>query len=123
MRQQCSMWMLLAAATAFIGILQPLRAEVIEKTKQADGTTIHYKVVLPSGYDPARAYPAILAFGGGPQTMNTVDNILNRIQLQEDAYRKDNKMPARLFEVYEEQKAGLQALKSKHGPIVKPDLL
>ena len=52
-----------------------------------------------------------------------VDNILNRIQLQEDAYRKDKKMPARLFEVYEEQKKGLIALKEKHGPVVKPDLL
>ena len=52
-----------------------------------------------------------------------VDNILNRIQLQEDAYRKDRKMPPRLFEVYEEQKRGLLALKEKHGSIVKPDLL
>src|SRR5215471_4725208 len=79
MRQHSATWMLLAAAMASIGMLiQPLQAEVIEKTKQVDGTTIHYKVVLPSGYDPARAYPAILAFGGGPQTMNTVDNILNR---------------------------------------------
>jgi phosphoenolpyruvate carboxykinase (GTP) len=51
-----------------------------------------------------------------------VDNILARIQLQEDAYRKDKKMPARIFEVYEEQKKGLQALKEKHGPIVKPSL-
>src|SRR5207302_2994465 len=39
---------------------------------------VHYKTVLPNGYDPAKAYPAILAFGGGPQTMNTVDGILNR---------------------------------------------
>ena len=39
---------------------------------------VHYKVVLPNGYDPAKAYPAILAFGGGPQTMNTVDNVLSR---------------------------------------------
>jgi phosphoenolpyruvate carboxykinase (GTP) len=51
-----------------------------------------------------------------------VDNILSRIQLQEDAYRKEKKLPARLFEVYEEQKAGLLALKEKYGPTVKPDL-
>jgi polyhydroxybutyrate depolymerase len=37
-----------------------------------------YRVVLPAGYDPAKTYPAILAFGGGPQTMNTVDQILMR---------------------------------------------
>ena len=80
MRQQGSKWMLLAAAMASIGIftIQPMQAEVLEKTTKAGGTTVHYKVVLPSGYDPARAYPAILAMGGGPQTMNTVDNILNR---------------------------------------------
>jgi len=50
-----------------------------------------------------------------------LDNILARIQLQEDAYRKEKKMPARIFEVYEEQKNGLLALKEKHGPVVKPD--
>jgi predicted peptidase len=56
----------------------PARAELLEKTKKVAGTTVHYKVVLPNGYDPAKAYPAILAFGGGPQTMNMVDNVLNR---------------------------------------------
>src|ERR1700681_4927205 len=57
---------------------QPLRAELLEKTKKVGGTTVHYKVVLPDGYDPARAYPAILVLGGGPQTMNTVDSVLSR---------------------------------------------
>ena len=52
-----------------------------------------------------------------------VDNMLARIQLQEEAYRKEKKLPARIFEVYEEQKKGLQALKEKHGPVVKPDML
>lgn len=57
---------------------QRARAEVLEKTTKAAGTNVRYKVVLPNGYDPAKAYPAILGLGGGPQTMNTVDNILNR---------------------------------------------
>ena len=39
---------------------------------------MHYKVVLPNGFDPAKTYPAIIAFGGGPQTMNTVDGVLSR---------------------------------------------
>ena len=69
--------MLLSAWTVS-ALIQPLQAEVIEKTKTVGGTTVRYKTVLPNGYDPAKAYPAILAFGGGPQTMNTVDNILNR---------------------------------------------
>ena len=52
-----------------------------------------------------------------------IDNILARIQLQEDAYRKDKKMPGRIFEIYDEQKKGLLALKEKFGAIVKPDQL
>jgi predicted peptidase len=80
MKQQNWKWMLLAPALAAIAmvLIQPLQAEVIEKTKKVGGTTVHYKVVLPKDYDPAKAYPAILALGGGPQTMNPVDNVLNR---------------------------------------------
>jgi poly(3-hydroxybutyrate) depolymerase len=55
-----------------------LHAEMLDKTKKVAGTMVHYKVVLPNGYDPMKAYPAILALGGGPQTMNTVDSILMR---------------------------------------------
>src|SRR5262249_41786651 len=74
------MWTLLAptVAATVMFLIQPLKAEVIEKMKQVGDTAVHYKVVLPNDYDPAKAYPAILAMGGGPQTMNTVDNILNR---------------------------------------------
>jgi predicted esterase len=57
---------------------QSIHAELIEKTKKVGTTTVHYKVVLPNAYDAAKAYPAILAFGGGPQTMNTVDGVLTR---------------------------------------------
>ena len=68
--------LLLAACVALAAA--PARAEVRELSKKVAGVTVYYKVVLPSGYDPSRAYPAILAFGGGPQTMNTVDGVLNR---------------------------------------------
>jgi poly(3-hydroxybutyrate) depolymerase len=53
-------------------------ANVLEQTKKVAGLTVHYKIVLPDGYDAANAYPAIIALGGGPQTMNTVDGILAR---------------------------------------------
>jgi predicted esterase len=56
---------------------RPIHAELLEKTKKVGGTTVRYKVVLPGGYDPAKSYPAILAFGGGPQTMNTVERVLS----------------------------------------------
>jgi predicted peptidase len=62
----------------FLLLAGPLEAEVVEKAAQAGGRTVHYKVVLPNGYDAARAYPGVLVFGGGPQTMTVVDNVLNR---------------------------------------------
>jgi predicted esterase len=66
-----------AMATIVI-LVQPLRAEVLEATKKVGDATVHYKTVLPDGYDAAKSYPAILAFGGGPQTMNTIDGVLSR---------------------------------------------
>jgi len=72
---------LLTAATAFAltALAAPAaRAEVVEKSKKVGSVTVQYKVVLPTGYDAAKTYPAIIALGGGPQTMNTVDGVLNR---------------------------------------------
>src|SRR5215831_6812705 len=80
MKQLNSKWMpivLVAAAVAMFAS-QPLQAELLEKAKKVGRTTVSYKVVLPNGYDPSKAYPGILAFGGGPQTMNTVDGVLSR---------------------------------------------
>jgi len=57
---------------------QSAQAETPKKTMKVGATAVHYRVVLPNAYDPAMTYPAILAFGGGPQTMDTVDNVLNR---------------------------------------------
>lgn len=68
----------IAIAIAVIAMTRPMGAEVIEKTKKVAGVTVHYKVVLPNGYDAAKTYPAILAFGGGAQAMNMVDYVLNR---------------------------------------------
>ena len=56
----------------------PATAEVLEQTRKVGGVTVRYKVVLPAGYDSTKSYPAIIALGGGPQTMNTVDGTLNR---------------------------------------------
>src|SRR2546430_9861666 len=65
-------------ATALVLVAQPLRAEMYLKQKKAGGVNDVYRVVLPNNYDASKAYPAILALGGGPQTMNTVDSILMR---------------------------------------------
>ena len=67
-----------AAVVAMMLLGQPLAAEVLDKTADISGTKLQYKVILPNGYDPAKAYPAILAFGGGPQTMSMVEATVNR---------------------------------------------
>src|SRR6202161_3967099 len=69
---------LFAAVVVATFATQLVHAELLEKTRKVAGTTVRYKVVLPNGYDPAKTYPAILAFGGGPQNMNTVDTVLSR---------------------------------------------
>ena len=80
MKQPRSKWMPLFSAAVVVAMFatQPVQAELLERTKKLGATTVRYKVVLPSEYDPVKTYPAILAFGGGPQTMNVVDNVLNR---------------------------------------------
>jgi phosphoenolpyruvate carboxykinase (GTP) len=52
-----------------------------------------------------------------------VDNIVARIDLQKEAYGKEGGVPQRLFEVYDEQRRGLLALRQVYGPIVSPNQL
>jgi len=52
-----------------------------------------------------------------------IDKIVARIDLQVEAYGKEPNIPGKLFEVYQEQKEGLMALREKYGPIVKPSQL
>jgi polyhydroxybutyrate depolymerase len=66
----CGAWLALTAPAA--------EAEVMQRVMRVAGTTVDYKLVLPNGYDAAKTYPAILVFGGGPQTMNTIDGALSR---------------------------------------------
>jgi phosphoenolpyruvate carboxykinase (GTP) len=49
-----------------------------------------------------------------------IDNILGRIDLQIDAYGKEDNIPDRLFDILKRQRAKLVALKEKYGPIVTP---
>ncbi|MHC5008035.1 MAG: phosphoenolpyruvate carboxykinase (GTP) [Planctomycetota bacterium] len=52
-----------------------------------------------------------------------VDKIQGRIDLQREAFGKEENIPAKLFEVYDEWAAGLATLKEKYGAIVTPDQL
>jgi len=52
-----------------------------------------------------------------------IDKIIARIDLQIEAYGKESNIPDKLFEVLNEQREGLIALKEKYGPIVTPSEL
>ena len=52
-----------------------------------------------------------------------IDNIIARIDLQEEAYKKEENIPPKLFEVYEGQRKGLEELKAKYGSIVSGEQL
>lgn len=58
-------------------------ADLIEKTGTFGGLHLTYKVVLPNGYDPARTYPAVLVFTGGPQLLRMAESTLNADWRQE----------------------------------------
>jgi predicted peptidase len=68
-------WLMLALV---ILMAVPAEADILDKTMAIGNTTVHYKVVLPKNYDASKTYPAVLGFGGGPQTMNVVDSVIAR---------------------------------------------
>ena len=47
-------------------------ADVIDQTATISGTTVEYKVIRPHNFDPAKTYPAVLAFPPGDQSMDMV---------------------------------------------------
>ena len=49
-----------------------------------------------------------------------IDNIIARIDLQTEAWRKEENASEVLFNIYAGQKAALEALKAAKGAIVKP---
>jgi len=69
---------LAAAAAAAAVSARDASASVVERSAHIAGVDVQYKVVLPDGYDAAKAYPAVLVLGGGPQTMDTVEHTLER---------------------------------------------
>lgn len=72
----CVRFLPCVAALAVAG--HAAHAEVTERIMRVAGTTVNYKLLLPNNYDATKAYPAILVFGGGPQTMNTIEGALAR---------------------------------------------
>jgi poly(3-hydroxybutyrate) depolymerase len=73
----------LLAITATVAAPFSARATVLDKTTEIWGISLQYKVILPNSYVPEKAYPAVLAFPGGPQTMEMVEGTLERNWLSE----------------------------------------
>ena len=74
-------------ALGLVGASLPARAEILLKNDDFAGATLYYKVILPKDYDPAKEYPAVIAFPGGAQTMPMVDGMIARnLKLQADKH-------------------------------------
>lgn len=63
-------------ALAAITLAGTAQASVLRQSTRVGALTVDYEVVLPDHYDAQRSYPTILAFGGGPQTMNVVQRMV-----------------------------------------------
>ena len=57
---------------------QVLFAETALKHDDFASVALYYKVLTPKDYDPAKEYPAVLAFPGGEQSMPMVDGMIAR---------------------------------------------
>lgn len=53
-------------------------AKVYDKSAQIGDVTVHYKLILPKDYEETKAYPGVLAFPPGPQTMDMVLTTVER---------------------------------------------
>lgn len=52
-----------------------------------------------------------------------MDKLIGRIDLQQEAFSKDERIPERIFEIYGEQRKALVAMKEKYGAVVSPEQL
>jgi len=68
---------------------QLVLADTTLKHDDFAGVTLYYKVITPKDYDPAKEYPAVIAFPGGEQSMPMVDGMIARnlaVQAQKRGY-------------------------------------
>jgi predicted peptidase len=69
---------LLLPVFAILWSASSVAAKVFDKTAEIAGIMVQYKVGLPPNYDPAKTYPAVLAFPPGSQGMDMVLNTLEQ---------------------------------------------
>src|ERR1700744_5720326 len=65
-----------AAVTLTLIAAGSAHAAILSKSDRFAGTTVDYKVLLPPGYDAAKAYPVVLVFTGGAQGIEAAENTL-----------------------------------------------
>ena len=80
-------WLTLAGFIAAILLSSELRAEVFYKSVNIKTAHVEYRVIVPKNYDPTRAYPGVLAFTGGQQTIDGIDNSIRRNWRDEAEHR------------------------------------
>jgi phosphoenolpyruvate carboxykinase (GTP) len=105
---------------AWLGWLERIAHRQVEAIETPIGFIPRYEDLKALFAEIDKPYPKELY---DKQFALYVDNILARIELQEAAYRKEENVPAKLFTIYEEQRAGLKALKAKYGSIVSVEQL
>ena len=67
-----------AGALALLAAANAARAEIVGKSGQFAGLTIDYKVSLPPGYSPDKAYPLVLMFTGGGQALQAAQSSIEQ---------------------------------------------
>lgn len=92
----------------------------VDAIKTPIGLIPRYEDLKELFADIAKEYPRELY---DKQFAFYVDNMIARIDLQEEAYRKERGIPEKLFKIYEEQRKGLEALKATFGPVVSVEQL
>ena len=60
------------AVSLLLLIAAPAVADVLDQTATVNGMRVEYKVIRPRNFDPAKTYPAVLAFPPGDQSMDMV---------------------------------------------------
>ena len=84
----------------------PAKAEVQQKIGTFAGLQVTYRVILPHDYDATRAYPTVLHFAGGPQTLQIVERStrdgLARECRAARLYRRESRQPRMAGSIFEE---------------------
>lgn len=66
----------IAAVLAVCAAGASAHAAIVSKTGAFAGTPVEYKVSLPPGYNPQKAYPVVLVFTGGGQALAAAQSTL-----------------------------------------------